>query len=84
MTDPRLRATAFTRLDMPSWLFLLGESYFRFRSFLEDEARRMPASKGTLQADKDALEDDILILYAGMAAEAMLTGEYHLPGARKT
>lgn len=37
--------------------------------------------KGTAKKLKDALETDLLILLAGMAAEARLTGRYHLPGA---
>lgn len=39
--------------------------------------------KGRFRPSKDALEDEVLILYAGMAAEAQVTGEYSLGGARQ-
>ncbi|MGC4013905.1 MAG: hypothetical protein QM755_05225 [Luteolibacter sp.] len=37
--------------------------------------------KGTAKKLKDALETDLMILLAGLAAEARLTGRYHLSGA---
>ena len=37
--------------------------------------------KGRSKPSKDWLEDEILILLAGMAAEAQLTGDYNLAGA---
>jgi len=37
--------------------------------------------KGTARKLKDSLETDLLILLAGLAAEARLAGRYHLPGA---
>lgn len=37
--------------------------------------------KGTTKASKNLLEDEILILFAGMVAEAQFTGEYCQQGA---
>jgi ATP-dependent Zn protease len=39
--------------------------------------------KGRSKASKDWMEDDVLILYAGMVAEAQFTGEYCRQGARQ-
>ncbi len=37
--------------------------------------------KGRFQPSSDWLEDDVLIMFAGVAAEARLTGQYHWQGA---
>ena len=39
--------------------------------------------KGRFQPSSDWLEDDVLIMFAGVAAEARLTGRYHWQGAEQ-
>ncbi len=82
MTDPRLRATAFHEAGHAVMALSLGRIVLQV-SIIPSKTKlgECQLQKGRSKPTKDALEDDILILYAGMAAEAMLTGEYHLPGA---
>lgn len=51
--------------------------------FGEKRLGRCEMGKGRSKASKDPLEEDVLILYAGMVAEAHFTGQYCKSGARE-
>ena len=82
MTDPRLRATAFHEAGHAVMALYLGRIVLQV-SIIPSKTRlgECQLQKGRSKPTKDALEDDILILFAVRTAEAMHTGEYCLPGA---
>lgn len=53
-------------------------------SILPDQLRlgHCEIRKGVLRASEDRLEAEMLILLAGPAAEAIVAGDYHWPGAK--
>jgi hypothetical protein len=83
----RLRATAFHEAGHAVMAITLGRSIQKVTispAQLQTGGGRLGAceiQKGRSKATKDPLEDDVLILLAGMVAEARFTGEYCQQGA---
>ena len=85
--DPRLVATAFHEAGHAVIALALGRPIQRVtivpgktHAGLESLGQ-CQVQRGRFRPSKDALEDEVLILLAGMAAEAQVTGEYCTAGA---
>lgn len=88
-SDPRLVATAYHEAGHAVVALALGRPIERI-SIVPGKTHAGLASlgrchiqKGRFRPTKDWLEDEILILFAGMAAEAQVTGDYCTAGARQ-
>lgn len=86
--DPRLIATAYHEAGHAVMALLLGRDVHKvtvvpgkIHGGLRLGACEM--RKGRVRASKDALEDEVLILLAGMVAEAQLTDSYCRQGAQQ-
>lgn len=86
--DPRLIATAYHEAGHAVMALLLGRDVHKvtvvpgkIHGGLRLGACEM--RKGRVRASKDALEDEVLILLAGMVAEAQLTDSYCRLGAQQ-
>ncbi|MEZ6076755.1 MAG: M50 family metallopeptidase [Pirellulaceae bacterium] len=86
VTDPRLAATAYHEAGHAVMALLLGRAVHKVTvapgqilSGVRLGACEM--RKGRLRASNDPLEDEVLILLAGMVAESQCTGEYCRQGA---
>jgi ATP-dependent Zn protease len=81
-TSERDVATAYHEAGHAVMALALGRPVHRVT--IEPDALRLgrcDLTKGSFRPSKDALETETLILLAGLAAEAMQTGEYRLEGA---
>jgi len=82
-----LRATAYHEAGHAVVAFLVGRPVEKVTispAQMQTGGRRLGAckvQKGRSKASSDPLEDEVLILFAGMVAERMLTGRYCLHGA---
>lgn len=85
--DPRLIATAYHEAGHAVMALVLGRPVERITIVPGkthagiSTAGRCQIQKGRFRPSKDELEDEVLILFAGMAAEAQVTGEYSTGGA---
>ncbi len=83
----KLTATAFHEAGHAVMALILGRSIEKVTispAQLQTGGFRLGAcriQKGRLKASKDGLEDDVLILLAGMVAESHFTGRYCQEGA---
>lgn len=86
--DPRLVATAYHEAGHAVMAMIVGRPVQKVTitpGNLQTGGVRLGAcemKKGRLKSPKDWLEDEVLILLAGMVAEAQFTGEYCEQGAR--
>lgn len=87
--DPRLVATAYHEAGHAVVALALGRPIQRV-TIVPGKTHAGLASlgqchiqKGRFRPSKDWLEDEILILFAGMAAEAQVTGDYCTAGAKQ-
>ena len=85
--DPRLIATAYHEAGHAVIALALGRPLQRVTIIPGkthagiDTLGQCQIQKGRFRPSKDGLEDEVLILFAGMAAEAQITGEYSTAGA---
>jgi hypothetical protein len=85
--DPRLHATAYHEAGHAVVALALGRPLQRVTIVPGkthagiDTLGQCYVQKGRFRPSKDWLEDEVLILFAGMAAEAQLTGDYCTAGA---
>jgi ATP-dependent Zn protease len=83
----KLKATAFHEAGHAVLALALGRPIQKVTiapAQLQTGGRRLGAckiQKGRSKATKDGLEDEVLILFAGMVAESHFTGQYSLGGA---
>lgn len=80
--DPHLVATAYHEAGHAVMALSLGRPIHKV-SIVGNQSRlgHCQIQKGRFRPTKDWLEDEILILYAGMVAEAQYTGNDATPGA---
>jgi hypothetical protein len=87
--DPRLVATAYHEAGHAVMAMIVGRPVQKVTitpGNLQTGGVRLGAcemKKGRTKSPKDWLEDEVLILLAGMVAEAQFTGEYCEQGARQ-
>lgn len=80
--DPRLRATAYHEAGHAVMALVLGRPIQKVTvSPNQNYLGACQIQKGRFKPTKDWLEDEILILFAGMAAESQVTGRYCPSGA---
>jgi hypothetical protein len=85
--DPRLLATAYHEAGHAVVALALGRAIQRVTVVPGkthagvESLGQCHIQKGRFRPSKDWLEDEILILFAGMAAEAQITGQYSTGGA---
>ena len=81
MIDPRV-ITAYHEAGHAVVAILVGRPIQKV-SIIPNRTRlgACEIKKGRFQPSSDWLEDDVLIMFAGVAAEARLTGHYHWQGA---
>lgn len=81
-TDPKLKATAYHEAGHAVLALLMGRPVQKV-SIIPSQNRlgAVTIQKGRVKKSTDRLESEMLILLAGMAAEARVTGQYNLQGA---
>ena len=80
--DPRLRATAFHEAGHAVMALALGRPIQKVTvAPNQNYLGACQIQKGRFKPTKDWLEDEILILFAGMVAESQVTGRYCPNGA---
>lgn len=85
--DPRQIATAYHEAGHAVIALALGRPIQRVTIVPGkthagiDSLGQCQIQKGRFRPSKDGLEDEVLILFAGMAAEAQVTGQYSTAGA---
>ena len=86
-TNPELIATAYHEAGHAVMAMTLGRPIHKVTispAQLQTGGNRLGAcrlQKGQFKASKDWLENEVLILFAGMVAESHFTDQYCLPGA---
>ena len=80
--DPKLRATAYHEAGHAVMALALGRPIQKVTIAPNQNYRgACQIQKGRFKPTKDWLEDEMLILFAGMVAEARVTGQYCPSGA---
>ncbi len=87
--DDQLRATAFHEAGHAVMAFSLGRVVSKVSikpgqsAIGQSNLGTCALGKGRSKATKDQLEDEVLILFAGMVAESHFTGQYNEQGAKQ-